>query len=101
MTTKILTVRISLEQYSALCAASATAGLPIATHVRNLIEHEHQNIQFSIFKSELLSKLELLSAESQKSSCIIDLLEIKLLCRSIASHLNPQLVTQVRAKLPQ
>lgn len=97
MTTKILTVRIPAPVYSDLCASAAELGVPVAAHVRRLIEQEHQAEQISQLRHELLAKLDQLAPAAQPRSTSFD--EILLLCRATAAHLNPQLVSQVRARL--
>lgn len=97
MTTKILTVRIPAPVYSDLCASAAELGVPVAAHVRRLIEQEHQAEQISQLRHELLAKLDQLAPAAQPRSPSLD--EILLLCRATAAHLNPQLVAQVRARL--
>lgn len=97
MTTKILTVRIPAPVYSDLCASAAELGVPVAAHVRRLIEQEHQAEQISQLRHELLAKLDQLAPAAQPRSTSLD--EILLLCRATAAHLNPQLVSQVRARL--
>lgn len=100
MTTKILTIRIPVQVYSDLCTNAAQLGVPVSAHVRRLIEQEHEAAQFEHLRSELLAKLDHLIATMPTSplpSLALD--EILLLSRATASHLNPQLVAQVRAKL--
>lgn len=100
MTTKILTVRIPAPVYSDLCASAAELGVPVASHVRRLIEQEHQAEQISQLRHELLAKLDQLAPATPATpprSPSLD--EILLLCRATAVHLNPQLVSQVRARL--
>lgn len=97
MTTKILTVRIPAPVYSELCASAAELGVPVAAHVRRLIEQEHQAEQISQLRHELLAKLDQLTPAAPPRSPSLD--EILLLCRATAAHLNPQLVSQVRARL--
>ena len=98
MTTKILTVRIPAPIYSDLCTSAAELGVPVAAHVRRLIEQEHQAEQISQLRRELLAKLEQCAPPApQPRSTSLD--EILLLCRATAAHLNPQLVSQVRARL--
>ncbi|MYM26571.1 hypothetical protein GTP46_28500 [Duganella sp. FT135W] len=98
MTTKVLTFRISMPVYADLCATAAELGVPVAAHVRRLIEREHQAEQITQLRSELLAKLEQLTpATTQPRFPALD--EILLLSRATASHLNAQIVAQVRAKL--
>jgi hypothetical protein len=100
MTTKILTFRVPLPTYSALCASAAELGIPISNHIRRLIEQEHQADQVTQLRLELLNRLDHMTLTSpllpQQST---EINEILLLSRATASHLNPQLVAQVRAKL--
>ena len=97
MTTKNITVRIPAPVYSDLCTSAAELGVPVAAHVRRLIEQEHQAEQISQLRYELLAKLDRFAPAAQPRSTSLD--EILLLCRAPAAHLNPQLVSQVRARL--
>jgi len=100
MTTKILTIRIPAPVYSELCSAAAELGVSVSAHVRRLVEQEHQSQQVAQLRLELLAKLESLAlAASTAPAPSPVFLEILLLSRGVASHLNPQLVAQVRAKL--
>lgn len=99
MTSKILTFRIPAPIYSELCAAAAELGLPVSAHVRRLIEQEHQAGQIAQLRSELLAKFGALAQPVSVASPRLD--EILLLSRAIATHCNPQLVAQIRAKLAQ
>lgn len=101
MTTKILTLRIPAAVYSELCTSAAEVGIPVSAHVRRLIEQEHQAERVANLRTELLARLDGLSASVQTAPAPSQLLhEILLLSRAIAAHLNPQLVAQVRARLP-
>lgn len=98
MTTKILTIRVPAPVYSGLCASAAECGVPVSAHVRRLIEQEHQAEQVSQLRTELLAKLDRMTPTSATVPSLA-LNEILLLTRATAAHLNPQLVSQVRAKL--
>lgn len=97
MTTKVLTFRVPMPVYSDLCTTAAELGVPVAAHVRRLIEREHQAEQITQLRNELLARLEQLTPATTPRIPALD--EILLLSRATASHLNPQLVAQVRAKL--
>lgn len=100
MTTKILTIRVPAPVYSELCTSAAELGVPISSHVRRLIEQEHQAQQVRLLRMELLARFDSLTpvlVPSPASPPAIE--EMLLLSRAIAAHLNPQLVAQVRAKL--
>ena len=100
MTQKILTVRVSVPIYSELCANAAEQGIPIAVHVRRLLEREHNVEHAHQLHRELLAKLDNLSVAPPTAPLQCSVMdEILLLCRATALHLNPQLVAQVRAKL--
>jgi hypothetical protein len=100
MTTKILTIRIPSPTYSELCATAAELGVSVSAHVRRLVEQEHQSQQLAQMRTELLAKLENLAPASPPAPAPSPVfLEILLLSRAVAAHLNPQLVAQVRAKL--
>ena len=100
MTTKILTISVPTPIYSALCTKAAELGVPISSHVRRLIEHEHQAEQICQLRQELLAKLDQLTLQPTNSATPkMVLAEVLLLSRAIAAHLNPHLVAQVRAKL--
>ncbi len=101
MTTKILTFRVPAPIYSDLCTSAAEQGIPVSAHIRHLIEQEHQANQVSELRAELLARIDNLTTALAPASPVpfqaLD--EILLLSRATAAHLNPQLVTQVRAKL--
>lgn len=100
MTTKILTVRIPVPVYSELCTSAAELGVPVSAHVRRLIEQEHQAQQLAQVRTELLAKLDSMASAAPATSAPSPvLLEIVLLCRAVAAHLSPQMVSHVRAKL--
>ena len=97
MTTKILTVRIPAPLYSAICTSAAEQGVPIAVHVRRLIEQQQQATQIEQLRYELLNKFDRLAPTTLIASQ--EMMETLLLARAIAAHLNPQLVSHVRAKI--
>ncbi len=100
MTTKILTLRVPTPVYSELCSNAAELGVPISAHIRRLIEQEHQAQQVAQLRIEVLDRLDkLIPAAPQAAAPSPTLIEILLLARATAAHLNPQLVAQVRAKL--
>ncbi len=92
MTTKILTVRVPSPLYTSLCRDAGELGVPVSSHVRRLLEREHEAAQIDSLRRELLDRFEVPNTTSQSE-------EVLLLCRAVAAHLNPQLVAQVRAKL--
>jgi hypothetical protein len=97
MTTKILTVRVPRTLYSLFCEDASAIGVPVSAHVRRLLERESDADQIAILRRELLESIDNLAR--QGSAPVKDFEEILLLCRAIASHANPQLVSQVRAQL--
>jgi hypothetical protein len=99
MTTKILTVRVPRNLYSWICEEASEIGVPVSAHVRRLLERESNADQIGILRRELLESINNLAR--QRSAPMQDFEEILLLCRAIASHNNPQLVAQVRARLAQ
>ena len=101
MTTKVLTVRIPALVYSTLCQEAGELGVPIASHVRRLIEREHEVHQIDELRREIVAKLAELAPATNAGapSTAATLEEILLLAREIAAHANPQLVSQVHAKL--
>lgn len=99
MTTKALTVRVPSSLYATLCRDAGEFGVPVAAHVRRLIERENDAQQIDGLRRELLSRLDHLAGQVARPSAPGD--ELLLLCRSIAAHLNPQMVAQVRARLAQ
>ena len=99
MTTKILTIRVPSPVYASLCRDAGELGVPVSAHVRRLIEHENDSMQLDQMRRELLNRLDNLAALRPLPNP--DNSEMLLLCRAIASHLSPQLVSQVRAKLAQ
>ena len=103
MTTKILTVRVSSAQYSALSSDAGELGVSISAHIRRLVEREHQSGQLTELRGELLARLDGLAASHPQPAAPLTTTgdEVLLLCRAVAAHLNPQLVAQVRAKLTQ
>lgn len=101
MTTKIMTVRLPLRLYSELCSAAGEAGIPISTHIRQLVEREHRSDAMENMRNELLQKLDGLSVGHGKTSSDGMLMEILLLARAIAADRNPQLIRQVNASLAQ
>lgn len=92
MTTKILTVRVPSPLYTTLCRDAGELGVPVSSHVRRLLEREHEAEQIDSLRRELLGRLDGRNTTSQSE-------EVLLLCRAVAAHLNPHLVAQVRAKL--
>lgn len=92
MTTKILTVRVPSPLYTTLCRDAGELGVPVSSHVRRLLEREHEAVQIDSLRRELLGRLDGRNTTSQSE-------EVLLLCRAMAAHLSPQLVTQVRAKI--
>lgn len=101
MTTKVLTVRIPAPIYSALCQEAGELGVPIASHVRRLIEREHEVQQIDELRREIVAKLTELAPTTTAGASLTaaTLEEILLLARAIAAHASPQLVAQVHAKL--
>lgn len=100
MTTKILTIRVPTPVYSELCMSAAELGVPISSHIRRLIEQEHQAEQVRMLRIELLARFDNLPPAPVPSTVLSPAIEeILLLSRATAAHLNPQLVAQVRAKL--
>jgi len=99
MTTKVLTVRVPAPLYSAISQAAGELGIPVAAHVRGLLERQNDAQQLAALRAELLQKLDRLAAPSPSAATTAPGAEMLLLCRAIAAHVNPQLVTQVRAKL--
>jgi hypothetical protein len=100
MTTKILTIRVPSQVYSQLCTMAAELGLPVSSHVRRLIEQEHQAEQIALLRGELLIRLDRLVPISQANPATSPVLdELLLLVRAMAAHLNPQMVAQVRMRL--
>lgn len=100
MTTKILTLRVPAQVYSALCTSAAELGVPVSAHVRRLIEQENQADQVANLRTELLARLDCLTIPAPAAPAPSPALEeILLLSRATAAHLSPQLVAQVRAKL--
>lgn len=99
MTTKILTVRVPSPLYSALCQDAGEIGVPVSAHIRRLLERENDAQQIDTLRRELLSRIDNLAGQRMAPSPAND--EVLLLCRAVAAHLNPQLVTQVRARLAQ
>jgi len=74
--------------------------MPVAAHVRRLIEREHQAEQVALLRTEMVNRLDKIAMSKTlpiSSNASID--EILLLNRAIASHLSPQMVSQVRATL--
>lgn len=98
MTTKILTIRVPSTIYSTLCAEAGEIGVPVSSHVRRIIEREHDAEQLARLRTELLTKLDSLATPAAQTNTND---EVLLLCRAIATHLQPQLVAQVRAKMAQ
>ena len=103
MTTKILTTRIPVALYSALCRDAGELGIPVAAYVRRLVEREHEASQISNLRHELLARLDQLVQQHQQPRTTDREFrnEVLLLCRAIAAHLNPQLVAQVHARISQ
>lgn len=100
MTTKILTLRIPTPVYSELCTSAAELGIPVSSHIRRLIEQEHQAEQVANLRTELLARLDRLFIKTPIGGGPSPILEeILLLSRATAAHLNPQLVAQVRARI--
>lgn len=99
MTTKILTVRVPAPLYSSLSQQAGELGMPVAAHVRGLLERQNDAQQLQALRAELLQKLDRLVVTSQPAAAQPNGLEVLLLCRAIAAQMNPQLVAQVRAKL--
>lgn len=99
MTTKILTVRVPAPLYSRLCQEAGELGVPISTHVRRLLERESDAQQLQALRDELLARLDRLAVPVLPPVAAPSSAEMLLLCRAIATHLNPQLVAQVRAKV--
>lgn len=99
MTTKILTVRLPATLYSTLCREAGEVGVSISAYARRVIERESDAQQLDELRRELLARLDALAAPTTQATQASP--ELLLLCRGIAAHLNPQLVTQVRARLAQ
>lgn len=99
MTTKILNVRVPSPVYSTLCRDAGELGVPVAAHVRRLIERENDSTQLDNLRREVLARLDTLAMQRPQPSVYSD--ELLLLSRAVAAHLNPQLVAQVRARLAQ
>lgn len=99
MTTKVLTIRVPSPVYAQLCAEAGERGVPIAAHIRQLIERESDAAQLDNLRRELLARIDGVAAQRAQPSASHD--ELLLLSRAIAAHLSPQLVSQVRAKLAQ
>jgi|GEM_PF-2663420 len=97
MTMKVITLRVSSSIYSDLCREAGELGVPVSSHLRRLIEQEHQAGQITALRQELMTKLDQLAQPAKPAASHGD--ELLLLCRAVAAHLNPQLVAQVRAKL--
>ena len=99
MTTKIITLRVPSTTYSYLCATAAELGVSVSAHIRRVVERESDSQQVGQLRAELLTKLGELSSASAAAPA--EMTEILLLSRAIAAHCNPQIVSQVRAKLAQ
>lgn len=100
MSTKILTFRIPVSVYSSLCISAAELGVSVSAHVRRLVEQEHQAEQIREIRRELINRLDqLILAHGKTTGAFQNFEEILMLSRATASHLNPQLVTFVRAQL--
>ena len=99
MTTKILTVRVPATLYSSLCREAGELGVSVSAYARRVIERESDAQQLDDVRRELLARLDALAAPAAQPDPQSP--ELLLLCRAIAAHLNPQLVTQVRARLSQ
>ncbi len=99
MTTKIVTLRVPSPLYAGLCQTAGELGVPVSAHIRRLIEREHDALQLAALRSELLSRLDRLAVPTQPAPSQQGQAEMLLLCRAVATHLNPQLVAQVRAQL--
>jgi hypothetical protein len=99
MTTKILTVRVPSLLYAALCQDAGEIGVAVSAHIRRLLERENDAQQIDAFRRELFSRIDNLAGQRITASQAND--EVLMLCRAIAAHLNPQLVTQVRARFAQ
>lgn len=99
MTTKIVTLRVPSPLYSSLCQAAGELGVPISAHMRRLLEREHDALQLAALRAELLSRLDRLAVPAPPAASHQAQAEVLLLCRAVATHLNPQLVAQVRAQL--
>lgn len=99
MTTKIVTLRVPSPLYSSLCQAAGELGVPISAHMRRLLEREHDALQLAALRAELLSRLDRLAVPAPPATSHQAQAEVLLLCRAVATHLNPQLVAQVRAQL--
>ena len=97
MTTKILTLRVQSTLYATLCRNAGEAGVSISAHVRSLVERQHEFDQIDNLRRDLLNRLDKMAGQNSHSDTIET--EVLLLCRGIATHLNPHLVTQAQAKL--
>jgi len=97
MTTKILTLRVPSKIYARLCQDAGEKGVSISAHVRTLVEREHEVDQIENVRHELLNRINQM-AELNIQTALVDA-EVVLMCRAIATHLNPQLVAQTLAKL--
>jgi len=64
-----------------------------------LIERENDAQQIAMLRRELLNSIDNLSRQQTPPTQVIE--EILLLSRAVAAHLNPQLVSHVRARLAQ
>lgn len=95
MTTKTLTVRIPVPVYSNLCQEAGELGVPLASHVRRLLERESEMHHIEQLHQEILAKVAALGPAAATEAPA----ELLHLARAIAAHLNPQLVAQVQAKL--
>lgn len=106
MTTKILTVRVPSPLYASLCQEAGEQGVPISAHLRRLLERENDAQQLAVLRGELISRLDRLTEQTSAPAVAPASFtaapigaEVLHLCRAMASHLNPQMVSQVRAKL--
>lgn len=99
MITKILTVRLPSGHYNDLYATAAEFGVSVSAHIRRVVECESEALQVNQLRIELFDKLIALSSAS--TTAPIEVTETPLLCRAIAAHCNPPMVSQVRASLAQ
>tara|TARA_R110001592_G_scaffold141033_1_gene362282 strand:- start:7209 stop:7517 length:309 start_codon:yes stop_codon:yes gene_type:complete len=99
MTSKVLTFRVPSAVYRALTKEAAEQGVSASAHMRRLLERQLDEAQLEQLRSELITKLDLISQVNTSDQAAWS--EILQLSRAIASHLNPHIVSHVRAKLAQ
>lgn len=96
MSSKIVTLRLPRSTYDALASGAAVAGLPLSVYVRSKIDRAEIAAMFDTLIGEVRK---IGAASTVAPQAPTREREILLLVRTMAEHLNPQILQAVAAKL--